>query len=127
MSNHDEHECGSGDCQAHAFVVAEASLSDKRIAALEVIVKDIPRMQARVHMLMYILIGTMTILISVSCFSFLHLIDFKETYFTDRQAHQQLHSNEKLQQEQRYVDLINKLGQRVGQLEARNLYKNKDF
>lgn len=127
MSTINETECSkSGKCQAHAFVVAESAQNDKRIAALEVIVKDIPRMQARVHLLMYILIGTMTILISISCFSFLQLVDFKKTYFADRQKHQQVHSDETLQQEQRYVDLINKLGNRVGQLEARHIYEDRN-
>ena len=113
-------ECDK-ECKVHDKMFAEHNLQEDRIHALEEIVKDIPRMQARVHMLMYILIATMTILISISTFSFLQLLDFKAKYFEDRQEHTQLHSRQQLEQEQRYVDLINKLGNRVSSLEARHL------
>jgi hypothetical protein len=114
-------------CSEHGEQVEKNKSQERRLDKLDEIVKEIPRMQARVHMLMYILIATMTILISISGFSFLQLLDFKKTYFKDRQEHTQLHSEEALEQEQRYVDLINKLGNRISSLEARHfLYPNNE-
>lgn len=107
-------------CPQHGEQIQMNKDQERRIDKLEEIVKDIPRMQARVHMLMYILIATMTILISISGFSFLQLIEFKKQYFADRQSHSEMHSEVALEQEQRYVELINKLGQRVSSLEARH-------
>lgn len=108
----------------YAEMTAVTHLQEDRIRALEDVVKEVPRMQARVHMLMYIMIASMTILISISGFSFLQLVDFKKIYFEDRHNHTELHSTQRIQQEQRYIDLINKLGQRVSILEARNLFKS---
>lgn len=108
-------------CSEHGEQCQQNKDQEKRLDKLDEIVKDIPRMQARVHMLMYILIATMTILITISGFSFLELMKFKNTYYADRKEHNQMHSEQALEQEQRYVDLINKLGQRVSSLEARHL------
>ncbi len=121
----DSTTCGKY-CEEHAEILAEHNLDTKRIEELEKIVKEIPRMQARVHMLMCILIATMTILISISGFSFLQLVDFKKSYFADRQKHTERHSDETLEQEQRYITLINGLGNRVGTLEARNLFNKTE-
>lgn len=107
----------------YAEITAITHLQEDRIRALEDVVKEVPRMQARIHMLMYIMIASMTILISISGFSFLQLVDFKKVYFQDRHEHTEQHSVQQLQQEQRYIDLINKLGERVSILEARNLFK----
>ena len=107
-------------CSEHGEQCQQNKDQEKRLDKLDEIVKDIPRMQARVHMLMYILIATMTVLISISGFSFLQLIEFKKTYFEDRVEHTQMHSHQQLEQEKRYVDLINKLGNRVSTLEARH-------
>jgi hypothetical protein len=114
------------DCNKCEDIIKQVSVNEdqeKRIDKLEEIVKDIPRMQARVHMLMYILIATMTILISISGFSFLQLLDFKKQYFADRADHAQLHSDQRLAQEQRYIDLIGKLGERVSKLESNHAPK----
>ena len=115
-------DCDNCDkkCDEHGKEVERNDAQERRLNKLDEIVKDIPRMQARVHMLMYILIATMTVLISISGFSFLQLVEFKKTYFEDRVEHTQMHSSQQLEQEQRYIDLINKLGNRLSTLEARH-------
>ena len=104
-------------CDMHADQVAMNALQERRIEKLEVVVEAIPRMQARVNTLMSIIIASMVVLISISGFSFLQLVDFKKVYFEDRKDHQELHASQALEQEKRYVDLINKLGNRVSLLE----------
>ena len=115
-------DCDNCDkvCSEHGEQCQQNKDQEKRLDKIDEIIKEIPRMQARVHMLMYILIAGMTLLVSVSGFSFLQLVDFKKMYFEDRQEHTLLHSAQRIEQEQRYVDLINKLGQRISRVEARH-------
>ena len=115
-------ECDNCDkvCAEHGKEVERNDAQERRLNKIDEIIKEIPRMQARVHMLMYILIAGMTLLVSVSGFSFLQLVDFKKMYFEDRQEHTILHSAQRIEQEQRYIDLINKLGQRISRVEARH-------
>lgn len=90
--------------------------SEGDIDELKDIAKEVPKMQGRVNMLMTIMSSLMLILISISTFTFFQLMDFKETYFEDREADFET----TLEQERRYIDLINKLGERVSSIETEN-------
>ncbi len=102
-------------CMYHAEHEKTNENQDKRLEKLEEVVNDaIPRMQGRVNLLIQIFVAGLILLISISGFSFLQLVDFKKQYAKDKQDIWE----RTLDSERRYVDLINSLGQKVTKLEG---------
>jgi len=111
-----------GTCQYHATTEATIKMHERRLDKLEKVVEEIPRMQSKVNTLMSILLATMTILIAISTFSFIQLIDFKKTYDNDRNKL----AEQTLLQERRYIDLIGSLSERITSLEHTDPYLKRD-
>lgn len=107
-------------CLSHSEVERANREQDKRLEKLEEVVHDaIPRMQGRMNLLIQIFIGGLILLVSISGFSFLQLLEFKAEYAADKSQTWE----RTLEQERRYVDLINNLGLRVTKLEEKHLQK----
>ncbi len=117
MASRKPPECDNCDkvCMFHSEIESTNDNQDKRLEKLEEVVNDsIPRMQGRVNLLIQIFVAGLILLISISGFSFLQLLDFKKEYAEDKQELWE----RTLDQERRYVDLINSLGQKVTKLEG---------
>lgn len=116
-----ERICNIQDCDRicvnHSGCVANIATNTVNITNLEDatnnLIKDVARMQGRMNILITVASILLTTLISVSTFSAFQIMQFKNEYSKDKQEA----IEQSFIQEKAYIELLNKLGERVSNLE----------